>query len=657
MAEFKNELILQDASGNSVSIDLRNALVLGSAPTTETKARAGMQAYVVSGGTITAEYVCTAVSGSTYTWVKREISGGGSGGVEIDTTLTQSGKAADAAVVGEKLAEISGDIAAETDPTVPAWAKQAEKPTYTASEVGARPSTWTPTASEVGALPASTTIPSKTSQLENDSGYAKQTELNQLSKEIADLETKSVKTVNGTAPDENGNVDVIANIETPKIVASVDEMTDPTKQYVLDGYIWHYKTVTVPGSETSPNLFTPAEDKLNLRLSGTSGSASSSNGSFVTDFISVMNDAGENLLVSNTPFTVRLNKVALLTGQSKVVFYNNTTRVGANILKSDTNTTVTEGTTVSDIKTQGDSSSVMPTDWSNVTNIKLQYQFGTTQLQLSDIADCEITFDAKKVVTESTTKNEFVNSGIVYSQGADAADVEALKKDVAGLKKDVEALKESGVSTPTQSGAVWYAVGDSITAGYNAANGVGADKSWVAHVIKYNGYDSVKSKNLGVAGIGFVQTAPGTTNTARTVIDSNDFSAADLVTIAIGINDWKESCDLETVKTEMSYCFGKILTDNPYCKIIFITPIDKIMVDGNGNHSAIGYEVNGITLDEFVTAQMSVCRENGIEVIDMTHSSVVNLRNMASLFWDNTHPNERCHLALGRELARKIHFA
>lgn len=47
----------------------------------------------------------------------------------------------------------------ETDPTVPAWAKASTKPTYTASEVGA--------------LPSTTTIPSKTSDLTNDSGFAK----------------------------------------------------------------------------------------------------------------------------------------------------------------------------------------------------------------------------------------------------------------------------------------------------------------------------------------------------------------------------------------------------------------------------------------------------------------------------------------------------
>ena len=122
----------------------------------------------------------------------------------------------------------------ETDPTVPAWAKATSKPSYSKSEVGlgnvdnvkqysasnpppypvtsvngktgavtldaaavgARPSTWTPTAanvgavptsrkvngkalsaditlsaSDVGALPASTTIPAKVSQLQNDSGF------------------------------------------------------------------------------------------------------------------------------------------------------------------------------------------------------------------------------------------------------------------------------------------------------------------------------------------------------------------------------------------------------------------------------------------------------------------------------------------------------
>lgn len=70
----------------------------------------------------------------------------------------------------------------ETDPTVPAWAKAPNKPTYTASEVGAVPTSRkvnnkalsadiTLTASDVDALPSNTPIPTKTSDLTNDSGY------------------------------------------------------------------------------------------------------------------------------------------------------------------------------------------------------------------------------------------------------------------------------------------------------------------------------------------------------------------------------------------------------------------------------------------------------------------------------------------------------
>lgn len=70
----------------------------------------------------------------------------------------------------------------ETDPTVPSWAKASSKPSYTASEVGAVPTSRTVngkalsanitlSASDVSALPSSTSIPSKTSDLTNDSGF------------------------------------------------------------------------------------------------------------------------------------------------------------------------------------------------------------------------------------------------------------------------------------------------------------------------------------------------------------------------------------------------------------------------------------------------------------------------------------------------------
>lgn len=64
------------------------------------------------------------------------------------------------AAIPTKVSELendSGYLQEETDPTVPAWAKAAEKPTYTAQEVGA--------------LPSDTFIPSKVSDLTDDSGH------------------------------------------------------------------------------------------------------------------------------------------------------------------------------------------------------------------------------------------------------------------------------------------------------------------------------------------------------------------------------------------------------------------------------------------------------------------------------------------------------
>lgn len=74
------------------------------------------------------------------------------------------------------------DSYTETDPTVPAWAKADKKPTYTASEVGAVPTTRTVngkalsgnitlSATDVKALPDTTTIPTTLAGLTEDATH------------------------------------------------------------------------------------------------------------------------------------------------------------------------------------------------------------------------------------------------------------------------------------------------------------------------------------------------------------------------------------------------------------------------------------------------------------------------------------------------------
>ena len=64
----------------------------------------------------------------------------------------------------------AGYLSSETDPTVPSWAKAPSKPTYTASEVGA--------------LADTTPIPSKVSDLTNDSNFTTKTYVDEADDDI-----------------------------------------------------------------------------------------------------------------------------------------------------------------------------------------------------------------------------------------------------------------------------------------------------------------------------------------------------------------------------------------------------------------------------------------------------------------------------------------
>lgn len=79
----------------------------------------------------------------------------------VNEALTKGGAVDEADVlrIVEEYLAANPPTVTETDPTVPAWAKQPTKPAYTAAEVGALPDTYTPpnqTAQQVGADPAGT---------------------------------------------------------------------------------------------------------------------------------------------------------------------------------------------------------------------------------------------------------------------------------------------------------------------------------------------------------------------------------------------------------------------------------------------------------------------------------------------------------------------
>lgn len=193
------------------------ALAGASAPTTSTAGVVGQEYYVIVNNAVTEMYVCTAVANGTYTWGLVEF------GVE------------------------------ESDPTVPAWAKEAQKPSYTASEVGADPSgtaasqvsahnTGTDTHSDIRLL-----ISGLTDRL-NALADSDDTTLDQLSEVVAYI--KSNRTLIEAITTKKVNVtDIIDNLTTNVTNKPLSAAQGVALKALIDA-------ITIPEALPNPNALT-----------------------------------------------------------------------------------------------------------------------------------------------------------------------------------------------------------------------------------------------------------------------------------------------------------------------------------------------------------------------------------------------------------------
>lgn len=285
-----------------------------------------------------------------------------------------------------------------------------------------------------------------------------------------------------------------------------------------------------------------------------------------------------------------------------------------------------------------------------------------------------------------------------------------------------------------KSGAKWFALGDSITEGWTSAVDTSADSGykqflntneterWVNIVADLNDY---RLSNYGAGATGYVHSS----NNAKSIVGTIDFSECDFVTLAYGVNDWKYAANVggeddipqtvvaaydahnnikvaentaadsivykngvlltpttdysisggylalmaDTAKNDMfdiysatesmvgnmSYVIKKIIRDNPLCKIFVITPINCRSLGYYSTNWGINYNgtaASGPGLEQIFQLQKAVCEEYGVELIDMTHCSIVNRENIRTMLADYVHPTVECHRLMARELAAKISF-
>lgn len=540
----------------------------------------------------------------------------------------------DGGVVPVEAPSGGGGVARETDPTVPAWAKQPQKPSYTADEVGAL------SGDQLGGAVNAALAEAKTSGMfDGENGHTPV-----KGEDYFTEEDKAEWT--GYIADELAKRGQLR----PEFANDTAECTDTAKLYVLpDGYIYGYmkKTQAVYHNANDGTGF------LNVRPTASAGTTTEANttknGLFSTAAISLDRTKSRKITISGLEKLVPTFYATIY-----VYFFD----ANGNYLKYTSNKEL-------GITAEHEVDITLPVTFDAFAGLEVSVQNQVAFIRIclgihktNSITDADVASLVVNVEQHNGVQTAYGwhSTGHMFNTDDYGQAIERNAGNIAVLQEEVEALRKAVKTAPSQSGAVWYAVGDSITRGY----GVGAENGWVAHVLRYNGYDAERSKNLGISGLGFAKADPNYGKTARTVVDETSFAEADLVTVAVGINDWKEPFSLDTIKSEMRYCLEKILADNPYCKIILIAPFNMRNKGSADTNWALGYsgsDVTGGTLQSFIDAQKSVCAEYGVQVIDMTNDSVINRQNIGTVLYDGIHPDAACHRALGRELARRIAFA
>lgn len=126
-----------------------------------------------------------------------------------------------------------GGIVVETDPTVPAWAKQPNKPAYTAEEVGALPKT-----TEIP------TVPTNISDFVNDAGYAKI------------VTVKITKNEDGTYASSHTPQEIYAATQAGAVVEASDANGGRYSLYTCNERAAQFLTMGVRGSSGKRILYT-----------------------------------------------------------------------------------------------------------------------------------------------------------------------------------------------------------------------------------------------------------------------------------------------------------------------------------------------------------------------------------------------------------------
>ena len=150
--------------------------------------------------------------------------------------------------------------------------------------------------------------------------------------------------------------------------------------------------------------------------------------------------------------------------------------------------------------------------------------------------------------------------------------------------------------------------------------------------------------------------------TFATLVDeglSNASTNAGLVTIFGGVNDYLQNCNIGTIKDETNSTFygackelvNKVKNKFTQAEIIWIIPLN--MTNGVFESNTNGINNAGFTLDDYREAIINVCAMNNIKIIDVHEDSELQPNTLSS---DGLHPTQEGHVLLSSKLKSYIPY-
>lgn len=254
-------------------------------------------------------------------------------------------------------------------------------------------------------------------------------------------------------------------------------------------------------------------------------------------------------------------------------------------------------------------------------------------------------------------------AGGFYTPAVTQPDENTLRVAFTPSKEDMPTVEPADIAISSASsggngadysfltGLKYYACGDSIVdiQGTLTAPETFGDSGYTSDLqsrnitdITVEGYVTAIEQRYGLV-------ATNCGNSGHTLVQdyaslaAKDYSDVALVTIAYGCNDARTNVPLGTVNSTdvttfagaLNQLLRKIYTDNPECRVIVLTPIQRLYVSDFGIGTA---NSNGNYLVDFVDMCKKVAAKRSTKCIDMYRDCGINQTNLYYYTVEGVHP-------------------